>query len=103
MINRLRSVVERVIAQVKCWRVLHSGLRRPLAVYSRVFLVVRGWCFGGWVPLINKPQDVEAPRGGGGKHPDKNEKGCNWREDSSDAEAHKVAGSTGTLIDCAGR
>lgn len=36
-INRLRSVVERVIAQVKCWRVLHSGFRRPLGSYRRVF------------------------------------------------------------------
>ena len=36
-INRLRSVVERVIANVKAWRVLHTGFRRPLGSYSRVF------------------------------------------------------------------
>ena len=41
-INRLRSVVERVIANVKAWRVLHTGFRRPLRVYGRVFSVVRG-------------------------------------------------------------
>ena len=37
VVNRLRLVVEPVIAQVKCWRALHSGFRRPLAVYGRVF------------------------------------------------------------------
>lgn len=47
VINAGRAVVERVIANVKCWRVLHSGFRRPLAVYKRVFSVVRGLVF--WV------------------------------------------------------
>lgn len=52
VINRLRSVVERVIAQVKTWRVLHSGFRRPLRVYGRVFSVVRGvGVFGGWFDM----------------------------------------------------
>ena len=32
-----RSVVEPVIAQLKVWRVLHAGFRRPLGVYGRVF------------------------------------------------------------------
>ena len=36
-INRLRSVVERTIAQIKTWRVLHAGFRRPLSSYGRVF------------------------------------------------------------------
>ena len=36
-INRLRSVVERTIAPVLTWRVLHSGFRRPLGSYGRVF------------------------------------------------------------------
>lgn len=44
-INRLRAVVERVIAQLKAWRVLHTGFRRPLGVYGRVFSVVRGLVF----------------------------------------------------------
>jgi len=44
-INRLRSVVERVIAQVKTWRVLHSGFRRTLGSYGRVFSVVRALIF----------------------------------------------------------
>ena len=43
--NRSRSVVERTIAKVKTWRVLHSGFRRPLGSYSRVFSVVRGLIF----------------------------------------------------------
>ena len=45
-INRLRSVVERTIAQVKTWRVLHTGFRRPLGSYPRVFSSgAVGWCF----------------------------------------------------------
>lgn len=45
LINRLRSVVERVIAQIKIWRVLHTGFRRALGSYGRVFLVLRGLVF----------------------------------------------------------
>ncbi|MFW0181854.1 transposase family protein [Rothia sp. P5766] len=45
VLNRLRSVVERVIAQVKSWRVLHTGFRRPLSSYGQVFSVVRGLLF----------------------------------------------------------
>ena len=45
VINKLRVVVERVIAQIKTWRVLHTGLRRPLGSYGGVFLVVRGLVF----------------------------------------------------------
>ena len=44
-INSRRAVVERVIAQVKAWRILHTGFRRPLGSYSRVFSVVRGLVF----------------------------------------------------------
>ena len=44
-VNRLRSVVERVIARVKTWRVLHSGFRRPFGSYQGVFSVVRGLVF----------------------------------------------------------
>ena len=45
VLNRLRSVVERVIAQVKTWRILHTGFRDPLGSYGRVFSVVRGLVF----------------------------------------------------------
>ena len=44
-INRLRSVVERVIANVKAWRVLHTGFRRPLGSYGRVFSSGAGFDF----------------------------------------------------------
>ena len=44
-ITRLRSVVERTIAQIKTWRVLHTGFRRPLSSYGRVFSLVRGLIF----------------------------------------------------------
>ncbi len=49
VLNRLRSVVERVIAQVKTWRILHTGFRRPLGSYGRVFSSGAGvGVFGGW-------------------------------------------------------
>lgn len=32
VLDRLRLVVERVIVQVKTWRVLHTGFRRPLGL-----------------------------------------------------------------------
>lgn len=44
-INRLRAVVERTIAHSKIWRVLHSGFRRLLSSYLRVFSVVRALIF----------------------------------------------------------
>ncbi|WP_425563898.1 hypothetical protein [Rothia terrae] len=44
-INSRRAVVEPVIAQIKTWRILHSGFRRPLGLYGRVFAVVRGLVF----------------------------------------------------------
>ena len=54
-INRLHSVMERIIAQIKTWRVLHSGFRRPLSSYGRVFSsgAVAG-VFRGCEPLMNK-------------------------------------------------
>ncbi len=45
VINKLRVVVERVIAQFKTWRVLHSVFCGLLGVDGRVFLVVRGVVF----------------------------------------------------------
>ena len=41
-INSRRVVVERVIALVLTWCVVHTGFRRLLGVYGRVFAVVRG-------------------------------------------------------------
>lgn len=49
-------MVERTIAQVKTWRVLHTGFRRPLGVYLRVFSSGAGADFlCGFGPLMNKP------------------------------------------------
>ena len=49
VLNRLRSVVERVIAHMKTWRILHTGFRRPLRVYGRVFSSGAGvGVFGCW-------------------------------------------------------
>lgn len=45
VLNGLRLVVERVIAQVKTWRILHTGFRRSLGLYGRVFLMLRGLVF----------------------------------------------------------
>ena len=41
------SVVERVIAQIKIWRVLHTGFRRSLRVYGRAFSSGAGLVFFG--------------------------------------------------------
>jgi hypothetical protein len=44
-INSLRAVVERAIANVKTWRILHTDYRRPLKSYERAFRAVRGLMF----------------------------------------------------------
>lgn len=54
-INSRRAVVEQVIAQVKTWRILHTGFRRPLGLYGRVFSAVWGLCFMLLEGLLNKP------------------------------------------------
>lgn len=57
LINRLRSVVERVIPQIKIWRVLHTGFRRALGLYGQVFFGGAGvGVFGSGWDLMNKPQ-----------------------------------------------
>lgn len=56
MLNRLRSVVERLIAHVKTWRILDTGFRRLLGSYRRVFSSGAGvGVFGCWSDLMNKP------------------------------------------------
>ena len=47
-INSRRAVVERVIAQIKMWPVLHTGFRRALGSFAGVFFWRVGWCFLGW-------------------------------------------------------
>lgn len=60
VINTLRAVVERVIAQIKTWRVLPSGFRCSLGVYGRVFSS-GAWVgiFGCWAPLMNNAPSFE--------------------------------------------
>ena len=59
-INRLRSVNERTIDQMKIWRVLHSRFQRSLDSYAGVFSSGAGvgflCCFGSF---MNKLQYVE--------------------------------------------
>ncbi|WP_370592555.1 transposase family protein [Rothia sp. ZJ1223] len=51
VINRVRAVVERVIAQIKTWRIFHTGFRRPLGSYGRVF------SSGAWVGVLCGRED----------------------------------------------
>jgi hypothetical protein len=44
-VNSLRAVVERVIANVKTWRILHTDYRRPRKSYALAFRAVRGLTF----------------------------------------------------------
>ena len=44
-INALRAVVERAIAHLKTWRILHTDYRRPLATYPTAFQAVRALHF----------------------------------------------------------
>ncbi|MGZ4617968.1 MAG: transposase family protein [Frankiaceae bacterium] len=44
-VNSLRAAVERAIANVKTWRILHTDYRRPLPTYETAFDAVRGLIF----------------------------------------------------------
>jgi len=44
-INALRSAVERSIAHIKTWRILHTDYRRPLTTYQTTFQAVRALHF----------------------------------------------------------
>jgi hypothetical protein len=44
-INSLRAAIERVIANVKTWRILHTDYRRPRRSYEITFRAVRGLIF----------------------------------------------------------
>jgi hypothetical protein len=44
-VNSLRAPVERAIANVKTWRILHTDYRRPLNTYETAFRAVRGLTF----------------------------------------------------------
>lgn len=44
-INKIRAVVERVIANLKCWRILHTDYRRPLHTFNTTISAVVGLHF----------------------------------------------------------
>ena len=44
-INKLRSAVERAIAHIKTWRILHTDYRRPRSTYQTAFQAVRALHF----------------------------------------------------------
>ena len=44
-INGLRAAVERSIAHIKTWRILHTDYRRPLSTYETAFQAVRALHF----------------------------------------------------------
>lgn len=58
VLNRLRSVVEWVIAQVKCWVVLYSGFRQPFwGIWAGICGGAGVGVFGCWARLMNNLLD----------------------------------------------
>jgi hypothetical protein len=45
VINQTRAVVERVIANLKTWRILHTDYRRPLGTFDTTISAVVGLQF----------------------------------------------------------
>jgi hypothetical protein len=45
IINRLRSTIERVIANIKTWRILHTDYRRPRETFDETLDAIRGLIF----------------------------------------------------------
>jgi DDE superfamily endonuclease/Helix-turn-helix of DDE superfamily endonuclease len=44
-VNRIRYVVERAIANIKTWRILHTDYRRPIKTFATSFRVIRALIF----------------------------------------------------------
>jgi DDE superfamily endonuclease/Helix-turn-helix of DDE superfamily endonuclease len=44
-VNRIRYVVERAIANIKTWRILHTDYRRPIDTFDSAFRVIRKLIF----------------------------------------------------------
>lgn len=44
-VNRIRYVVERAIANIKIWRILHTDYRRPLSTFKTAFTALRALIF----------------------------------------------------------
>ena len=55
-INQTRAVVERVIANLKTWRILHTDYRRPLGTFDTTISALSGCSSTRWCELpLNKP------------------------------------------------
>ncbi|OLO67138.1 transposase, partial [Actinomyces oris] len=44
-VNQIRYKIERVIANIKTWRVLHTGYRRPLDTFPETITAILGLTF----------------------------------------------------------
>ena len=44
-VNQIRYKIERVIANIKTWRVLHTGYRRPLDTFPETITAILGLIF----------------------------------------------------------
>ena len=44
-VNKIRAVIERVIADFKTWRIMHTDYRRPLATFTTTISAVIGLHF----------------------------------------------------------
>ena len=44
-VNQVRYKIERVIANIKTWRVLHTGYRRPLETFPETITTILGLIF----------------------------------------------------------
>ena len=44
-VNQIRYKIERVIANIKTWRVLHTGCRRPLDTFPETITAILGIIF----------------------------------------------------------
>ena len=44
-VNQVRYKIERVIANIKTWRVLHTGYRRPLDTFPETITTILGLIF----------------------------------------------------------
>ena len=44
-VNQIRYKIERVIANIKTWKVLHAGYRRPLQTFPTTITAILGIIF----------------------------------------------------------
>ena len=44
-VNQIRYKIERVIANIKTWRILHTGCRKPLQIFPTTITAIFGLIF----------------------------------------------------------